>query len=368
MFFAAKTVAQNYPFRKTDKGPKGTYVLYDQLVQLYPDASIEINHSSPSSKFKYNYQQSQGYFIVSPVVNFMDSELEALKRFVNNGNVLFISTYFPDEGINEWLGVTVERNINDKDSLSVFDFDKDEFADFYLGGMLNAFITKYDSTAPNVQVLGRYRNKVNCISFRIGEGYVVLHTQPFMLSNYHLIKKNTKAYSAILFSSLPGPLNTIYWDEYTKGTSNSETAPLKFLMSQPPLKNAFIWALAGLILLVLFSFKRRQRVIPLTEPLVNNSLDMARTVSDMYYFGKRNEVMAKKKIAHWFEFLRTRYNIFTSLPPEMFWQAVQMRSGMPEDQIAGLKEMVSLYRNGENRISDIDLIRLNNRIDSFYKS
>jgi len=102
--------------------------------------------------------------------------------------------------------------------------------------------------------------------------------------------------------------------------------------------------------------------------LSNSSLDMVRTVSDLYYFGKNNEVMAKKKIAHWLEFLRTKYNIFTSLPPEMFWNAVEMRSGMEKSKVDELRGMVELYRNGDVSMSDHHLIRLNNLIDSFYKS
>ena len=352
---------------KTDKGPKGTYVLYEQLTDLFPNAEIVINHNSPTSRFKYSYEDNQAYFVVAPVVNFMESEVEVIKRFVNNGNVLFISTYYLDNDIADWLGVEVTPNINFRDSTSIYDPEADEWSNYYIGRVLNAFLSRFD-TSTALTTIGKYGSKANCIRLKVGSGYVVLHTQPFMFSNYHLIKKKTKTYTEIIFSSLPNNITTIYWDEYSKGGADGEMAPLKFLMSQPPLKNAFLWALAGLILLVFFSFKRRQRVIPVTTPLVNNSLDMARTVSDMYYYGRRNEVMARKKIAHWFEFLRTKYNIYTSLPPEMFWQSVKMRSGMAEDKVSELRELVELFRNGDMQVSDVYLVRLNNLIDSFYKS
>lgn len=341
--------------------------MYEQLPQLFPDADISINYTSPSAKFKYNYQQEQAYFIVAPYVELMDAELEGIKKFVDNGNTLFISTYMLDEETAAWLGVTLRQDITGRDSIAIFDGDRSSFSSFYLGRAFNAYITKYDADAPGTQILGKYQGRTNCISFKIGAGHVVLHTQPFMLSNYHLIKKKNKAYAEILLASIPGPVSTIYWDEYSKG-GNRVTKPLKYIMSQPPLKNAFFWGLAGLLLLVLFSFKRRQRVIPILTPLSNTSLDMARTVSDMYYFGRRNEVVAKKKIAHWLEHLRTKYNIFTSLPPDIFWQSVHMRSGMPEDKVAELRVMVEMFRNGDEKVSDIELITLNNLIDNFYKS
>lgn len=352
---------------KTDKGPKGTFVLYDQLAELFPNAEIVINHGSPTSRFKYSYEDGQAYFIVAPTVDFMESEVEVIKRFVNNGNVLFISTYQLDQELADWLGVDLSHSFNYRDSTSIYDPVEDKWRSYPIGKAVNAFLVRIDSSA-DTKTIGKYGTKVNCIRRKMGSGYVILHTQPFMFSNYHLIKKKTKAYTEIVFSSVPHNINTIYWDEYSKGGSNSEMRPLKFLMSQPALKNAFLWALAGLILLVFFSFKRRQRVIPVTSPLVNNSLDMARTVSDMYYFGRRNEVMAKKKIAHWFEFLRTKYNIHTSLPPEIFWQSVKMRSGMAEESVTELRELVELFRNGDMQVSDVYLVRLNNLIDRFYKS
>ncbi len=342
------------------------------MPTLFPAATLSITHSSPSSKFKYNYQAGQGYFIVAPYVDFSESELEVVKSFVQGGNVLFISAYFLGDELEKWLEVEFNHMFgsrNNKDSMLMLDKDFLNYPAFYLGPVWTSYISKYDSTLTDFQILSKYRSDhVSSISFKKGDGYVVLHAQPFMFTNYHLIKKRTKAYSELFFSSLPGPLHTIFWDEYSKSSTTREMQPLRYVMSQPPLRNAFWWALAGLIILVLFSFKRKQRVIPVLEPLVNNSMDMARTVSDMYYFSKKNEVMAKKKIAHWLEFLRTRYNILPGLAPEVFWQSVKMRSGMQGEKVEQLQVMFDKYRNGEEKISDMELIRLNNLIDSFYKS
>lgn len=300
-----------------------------------------------------------------------ENELKALTEFVERGNLLVISTYFLDQKIQEWLHLqTSFSGVPSKnDSIQALDMATGDYESFPIGRAWTPSIAIYDSSATDLQVLSRYTDgRASCISFKQGNGYVVIHMQPFMFSNYHLIKRNTVAYSELFFSALPGPLETIYWDEYFKDTGNNDMAPLKFVMSQPALKNAFWWALAGLLLLVFFSFKRRQRVIPVQSPLVNHSLDMVRTVSDMYFFSHKNEVMAKKKIAHWLEFLRTRYNIFTSLPPAVFWQAVAGRSDMPPEALAELQQMVEKHRNGEQSVSDKEMVRLSQLIDQYYKS
>jgi hypothetical protein len=302
---------------------------------------------------------------------FSDKDLEALKKFVENGNVLVISAYYLDDKLEKWLKVKIApENIfsRAKDSTRIMNMGTAEYETFFVGNSYNTIITQYDTAAASLQFIGRTgADSINSISFKKGDGFVVIHTQPYMFSNYHLIKKGSKAYAEIFFSSLPGPLNEIIWDESVKSSDRGELEPLRFILAQPPLRNAFLWALAGLILLVLFSLKRKQRVIPFVAPITNNTLDMVRTVTDMYYFSRKNKVIAKKKIAHWLEFLRTKYNLFTSHSPDTFWQSFQVQSGMSEENAKQLREMVERYRDGEEPVSDDELIKLNKLIDSSYK-
>jgi hypothetical protein len=364
--------ARELPFRKTDKGPYGTYVLYDQLDSLLPGTPVTISHNSPSTKLKFNYQQGAGYIVIAAFIKYSKEDIAALETFLQQGNVLVLSAYFLDDALEDWLKVKVNATIaipGKNDSSLIFDTDLGEYATFHSGRFFRGYISKYDSTAEELQILGKDNDgSINFILFKKMNGYVVIHTQPYMFSNYHLIRKRTKGYSEIFFSSLPGPLSSVTWDEYSKGSGYGEFSALSFIMRQPALRSAFWWALAGLLLVVFFSFKRRQRIIPVASPLSNNSLDMVRTVSDMYFFSHRNEVMAKKKIAHWLEFLRVKYNIFSHQSPDAFWQTVQMRSNISEEKMASLRLMVETFRNGDERISDAELIHLNNLVDSFYTS
>jgi len=95
---------------------------------------------------------------------------------------------------------------------------------------------------------------------------------------------------------------------------------------------------------------------------------MVRTISDLYFFSRKNEVIAKKKIAHFTEYLKNRYNIFTGLPADDYWNAVQLRSGMKEEDIKTLRRMVELYKGGEYTVTDTELITLNQLIDNFYST
>jgi hypothetical protein len=358
-------------FRKTDKGPYGTYVLYDQLPWLLPNSIATINYNAPAEKLKFTYKRGIGYIVIAPYIRFSEEDIKAFDNFLEQGNILVLSTYFLDAEMEKWLNVKVDITMlaPPRDSIKIFDMDHSDYGQFHSGKFFQSYISRYDSSASNLQILGKYSNgMINFICFKKANGFVVLQTQPYMFSNYHLIRKRTKAYSEIFFSSLPGPITSVIWDEYTKSSSglSSEFSALGFIMKKPPLRNAFWWAFAGLLLVVFFSFRRRQRIIPALPPLSNNSLDMVRTVSDMYFFSHRNEVMAKKKIAHWLEFLRVKYNIFTTQSPDAFWQTVKMRSNISDEKMAALRTMVETFRNGDQPITDTELIHLNNLVDSFY--
>jgi hypothetical protein len=367
-----KATARKYPFKKTDKGPFGTYVLYDQLPVLFPDATVKTNYSSPQSFMSKTIYGTNAYFVVALYAGFPDKSLDALKDFVDKGNVLFISAYFLDEELEKWLGIKMNYNfskIDRNESIGVWNTDSLQYDYFNIGHGAITFLS-YDSLKSDYSVSGRNdKGRVTCLTIKRGSGFVVIHCEPYMFSNYHLIKKGTKAYSEILFSSLPGPVSTIYWDEYTKSSGEmGDAEPLRFIFTQPALRNAFLWAVAGLLLVVFLSFKRKQKAIPLITPLVNTSLDMVRTISDLYFFSRKNEVIAKKKIAHFTEYLKNRYNIFTGLPADDYWNAVQLRSGMKEEDIKTLRRMVELYKGGEYTVTDTELITLNQLIDNFYST
>jgi len=190
--FAIQASAKRTPFKKTDKGPFGTYVLYDQLPVLFPDATIKTNYSSPQNFLNKNMYGTNAYFIVGIYAGFSDKSLEALKDFIEKGNVVFISAYFLDDELEKWLGVKMNYNFYDanrKESTGIWNSDSLDYDYFNIGHGSVAFLS-YDSVNTDYSVYGRDdKGRANCISIKKGSGFVVIHSEPYMFSNYHLIKK-----------------------------------------------------------------------------------------------------------------------------------------------------------------------------------
>ena len=55
-------------------------------------------------------------------------------------------------------------------------------------------------------------------------------------------------------------------------------------------------ALLSIILFIFFNAKRRQRIIPIIEPLVNSTVDFTKTIGNLYFQQNNNADLINKKI------------------------------------------------------------------------
>src|SRR5438105_3014382 len=88
--------------RKGDKIPYGTYIAYQGLKYLFPDAQVSVTSQSPSEytsvikAYSYNsrskYQRAL-YVIIAPEFQPDEREYDALVQFAEAGNHIFISSF-----------------------------------------------------------------------------------------------------------------------------------------------------------------------------------------------------------------------------------------------------------------------------------
>jgi len=125
------------------------------------------------------------------------------------------------------------------------------------------------------------------------------------------------------------------------------------------------FALLAMLIYVFFESKRRQRIIPVIEPLRNTTLDFVSTVGNVYYERRDNKNIALKQISYLMDFIRNKLYIQTSLPQEELVRAVAHKTGIPEIEVENL--FSNLNRVQEvNTLDDVSLVAVNNMIDEFY--
>src|SRR6185437_7787947 len=100
----------------------------------------------------------------------------------------------------------------------------------------------------------------------------------------------------------------VTWDQYYSVGREDDGSTMRVFLRNTRLRWAFYIAFFGLILFVLYEMKRRQRIIPVIEPLENSTISFVNVVGQVYYEQHDNVNIGNKKIQYFLEHLRTQYN------------------------------------------------------------
>ena len=137
---------------------------------------------------------------------------------------------------------------------------------------------------------------------------------------------------------------------------------MRYLLSQPALKWAWFLAWIAFVIFMIFNAKRRQRVIPIIEPLKNTTIDFTKTIGNLYYQEKDHQNIAEKKIIFFLEKIRNEYYIDTFNLDETFINRVNQKTGRPKKDIENVVIMIKKIRN-QSITTENELITFNELLE-----
>jgi hypothetical protein len=356
---------------KDEKTPYGSYILYQQLKDIFPHAAVN-SYREPVYNQVNNFTDSNtAYLLAEPSVNMSKDDLNELLNYVVNGNYVFIAA----EEFNKELMDTLKFNTRHRyevpgnDSITItINFTNPALHAHtnygFTAGTIGGYFNKVD-TLKSVVLGNNYRNDINFIKIPFGEGAFFLHAAPLCFSNYFMLTANNADYTAKALSYLPKNIKQVYWDEYYKLGPEGSNNPLRFILTNAWLKWAFRVSLLTILLFILFEMKRKQRVIPVIEPPRNSTLDFVQTVGSVYFNQHDNKNIALKKINYFMEFVRSGFYLSTSQLNDEFIQLLTKKSGVSENETRQLVDLIYDI-NGSQQITDQALVELSKQIDSFY--
>ena len=355
-------------FSEAKKTPYGCYVLYHELKNIFPDAAINTYREPLYNKLHKKYYENSALILISSRVKPGEFDAKEAVKYVEAGNYIFMSSPVFSSDFLDTLGLKIKYNLSLNFKDSIYNFvnpalktDRGYFTDRSLLDMHSFKINRPDS----VIILGvNGNNQPNFVRVNVGEGAFFIHTDPFCFSNYFMLEKNNNEYAAKALSYLPSDVTEIMWDEYYKLGREGATTPLRFFLSNAYLRWALWLSVIGLLLFVLFEMKRRQKIIPVIEPLRNTTLDFIKTVANVYFNQKDNAGIANKKIIHWLEFIRQRFFISTQQLDAEFIAVLSKKSSVAENEIQQIIDYQFFIQN--NKVNDSLLMQINNAVDEFY--
>lgn len=360
-------------FNEKHTKPYGLEVLHNELSNIFTNQEIIDIKTTPYEYFNSSYQWEDStytvngnYIYINPNSFIDEISIEELIYFVHRGNNAFISTeYFP-KILQDSLGfktaykysvggkgkLLLENPIFRKDSITI---SKD---------LNNTYFSVLDSL--KTTVLG-YQNlekkQINFVKISYGKGNFYLHTQPYVFTNYHLLKNNQHKYSEALLSYLP--TKTIFFDSINKLGNELGSSPLRYVFSQPALKWAWYIGLLALITFIIFNAKRKQRIIKIIAPLRNTTVDFTKTIANLYFETKEHTNIIDKKITYFLEKTRNDYYLETDILDEKFIKNLSLKSGNEKANVTKLINFIKYLQQKES-CTENNLLDLNKLIENFY--
>lgn len=143
-----------------------------------------------------------------------------------------------------------------------------------------------------------------------GKGEVIFVTSPLLFTNYGMLEGNTSEYIFRLMSMMADvPVYRTEAYMKTDATMDVNYSPFRELIKRPPLRWALYLLMLGVILLMVTTARRRQRVIPIITPPLNKSLEFVRLIGTLYYQRCTHAELVRKKFTFFAEELRRRCGI-----------------------------------------------------------
>ncbi|TKC07600.1 DUF4350 domain-containing protein [Pedobacter frigoris] len=378
ILLVAYLVAQYYKPKPTDwtptylkehKIPFGTFILHQQIRNIFPNAQLKIANKRAYNTLKDKAHKNAVYLLIASKIDLDKLDLQELMKFMSSGNHVFIASFDIANILSDTLKLksTSSYNYVNKKSDGINFTNpqlKSRNAYHFKKGLGDQYFSEFDTA--RAIVLGKNeRGNANFLKYTFGRGALYILPNPQLLTNYSLLMPSGADYATKALSHLPSS-ETLIWDEFNTKPDTGDTSVLRVIFRNEHLRWAYYLALIGLVIFVIFEMKRRQRIIPIVAPLSNSSVDFVKVVGQVYYQQRDNRDIANKKSSYFLEHIRSTYHFKTAELDEELQEKLSIRSGVKADTINQLFKLIKQI-NGSHKVDDQLLIDFNKLTEQFYK-
>ena len=341
-----------------DKIPFGTYVLHNQLSHFFPGAITTNTNQNLYDLFHKSSIHNSNYLIISKTINLSKYDYKEMVKYIEAGNSVLISAATWRGKLADTLSLSIGVEFKKKNDGLNFTNNKLKQANDYRfdKDVASEYFSSFDTA--RAVVLGKNEDgNSTLLGFKYGRGTLYLCANPLVFTNYALLSDRGDDYAARILSYLPAS-QKIYWDEYQNGDIPEDPSPMRVFFAHPSLQWAYYISLFGTVVFVLYEMKRRQRIIPVIEPLKNSTVEFANVVGQVYYEQRNNMNIAQKKIIFFYEHIRTNYYLKTTPLDTDFIERLSQKTGI---ELSFARELIShiKYVLVQHEVTDNELIRLN---------
>lgn len=208
------------------------------------------------------------------------------------------------------------------------------------------------------------------VSVPYGKGEVIFVSSPLLFTNYGMLEGNTFVYIFRLMSYL-ADLPVYRTEAYVKTDAmlEAEQSPFREFIKRPPLRWALYLALLGVVLFMIFTARRRQRVIPIMSKPANRSLEFIQLIGTLYYQRKDHVNLVRKKFKLFAEELRKTAGVDISdvNTDDSEYLLLAEKTGMNSDRLKKVIRQIRLALHSEGNISVEEMRSLIDAMDTIVR-
>ncbi|WBV55709.1 hypothetical protein PFY10_15910 [Chryseobacterium daecheongense] len=352
-------------FDPNEKSPFGLFVFNKESKDLFKNQLKKIAET-PYEYYNENKKQSHNILIIEKEID-RESWRSILNEVSKGSDAMLIAGRIPKE-ISDSIGFYASQ-ISFEDQ-NVLKFTDKKYQNDFIN--LDKFPSGrgFSYVKPGVEILGKTVEKnntdqANFIKVKLGKGNIFVHSEPLFLTNYYLLKPGNIKYAQDVFSYL-NDKETVWFVEAADAKASSRFF-MRFILSKPALKYAWWVFLGGMILFIFFNAKRKQRIVPVIEPLKNTSVEFVKSIGNLYLQeGDFHDMMAKKA-QYFLNKVRMDLLIDTQNLDSEFAKKLQLKTGK---NIEVITEAIALIRKAQDPYASVmkeDLTRMNTILDEIIR-
>lgn len=371
---------EDWTFSHTDPNPFGS-MLVDSLLK----ASLKSGYEVKSGYLVDAYNDSDNINSTILLVNYSiedyeEEEIEKFLKILKRGqNIIFINDYLCDSLCNK-LDVGLDNGydyyspdnfLTNADSTiltwradSIYDKKRYRFRIFSPENyaVIAGFEMENAKWTPFIKQKLRYGGDIIVAASRqYGKGKLLIVSWPQVFTNYNILEKDG-AHLLMRIMSQVGDKHMVRYDltqseDYITEQDKSKS-PLRVFLDNKSLRWAVYLTLFTILLSLIFTARRRQRVIPVIEPPKNQTLSMVKHIGLMHYRHHDNTSLVLdyyKQFSHeMMKKLLVDINNEIDLGENLSY--ISKRTGIDADQLSSaierLKEIHTDFDINDTQLSD----------------
>ena len=374
----------NENFKEKEKSPFGNYIIYNEAKELFNNEEVTLLKENIYDyllfKSDLDTTITKNYICIKHSgYKYSDESITELLAFVARGNNVFLAFNHFKDTLQSSLNFTTNNLDNKiftnkalKKQKGTFELNNKQFTktsfSFDRNIRRNYFLQYNENSTSVLGTIEVDGEKVpNFIKIHHGKGVFYLHTQPIAFTNYNLLN-GKETYAENVFSYLPNA--PIIWDPHIKSSKYSDKKEkdssnvFKFFLEHQTLTWFLFVTLIGLLLFMIFNARRKQRPIPIIEPLKNSTAEFTKTIANLYLKEQDHKNLVDKKIAYFLEKVRSKYLLSTANLNTDFIEKLAAKSGNDLQRTKYLINTI-ITLNKKSECSEEELVVLHKMIETF---